>query len=61
MLLVGHAGGSEEVERQRKVASRPELSSTEQPLRLRVLYNLEGQDIGDVKGQQSGAVGFVAG
>ena len=34
MLPVGLAGGSEEeVDRQSKVASRPELSSTEQPLR----------------------------
>ena len=29
--------------------------------RERVLYILEGQEIGDVKGQESGAVGFVAG
>ena len=36
VLLVGHAGGSEEeVERLGEVASRPELSSTEQPLRER--------------------------
>ena len=36
VLLVGHAGGSEEeVERLGEVASRPELSSTERPLRGR--------------------------
>ena len=45
MLRVGHAGGDEEevgrlagveaVDRLRRVASRPELSSTEQPLRER--------------------------